>query len=114
MTRRFVHPTLNEEVRAIGGGYYFTKELRLDLDGRDVLALIGVGIIDSSCCGTGGCSYAFVPGFVDGFEIDADPEGAPVSMVEPILDGAMRKRITRQLKDAEHVMDVRFWTSEGP
>ena len=112
MTCRFTHPKLGEEIRAIGGGYTFTKELELDLDGRKVLAFIGVGVIDSSCCGTGGCGYALVPGYVVEFKSATDADGTPVSIIEPITDGSIRKQVTSYLKKTEYVMDVRFWSDK--
>lgn len=110
MARLFVHPKLGEEVRAIGGGYTFTKELLLELDGEQVLALVGVALIDSSCCGTGGCGYALVPGTVVAYKSERGADGAAASRVEPVTDKALRQRIERRLRQTEHVQQVRFAT----
>jgi hypothetical protein len=113
MTRRYVHVPLGEEVRAIGGGYTLLKEVRLPLDGREVLAIIGVGTFDTSCCGTGGCAYALVPGVMLAWKDAAGSDGAPATLVDPVTDPAVRKEITQKLRKAEHVQDVRFWSAES-
>ena len=60
----FIHPNLGQEITAIGGHYVFNNERRLSFDGRDVLYLVGYAVVDTSCCGVGGCAYAMVPGVV--------------------------------------------------
>jgi len=112
MNRRYVHAPLGEEVRAVGGGYTLLKELRLPLDGAEVLAIIGVGTFDTSCCGTGGCAYALVPGVVVAWQDAAGPDGAPSTLVAPVTDPEVRKQIARWLQKTEHVQDVRFWSAE--
>ncbi|MBW1880510.1 MAG: hypothetical protein JRJ84_19310 [Deltaproteobacteria bacterium] len=112
MTRRYVHAPLGEEVRAIGGGYTLLKELRLALNGREVLAIIGVGTFDTSCCGTGGCAYALVPGVVLAWKDSAGSDGTPATLVEPVTDPEVRKQLARRLQKDEHVQDVRFWCAE--
>lgn len=112
MTRDFIHPLLGEEVRAVGGGYTFLKEVVMPTGGPPVLYLVGVGVLDTSCCGEGGCGYALVPGFVVDLKGRETPDGEPVSRVEPIDDPALRRRFTEQIKREEGVQDVRFWSTE--
>jgi hypothetical protein len=94
--------------RSAAGEYYLEKEGRLEVGGRPVLYLVGVGVIDSSCCGVGGCRYAVVPGFLDRENVRRDDDGRRVSLVRPVLDPAERDEIAAKLKRTEYVQQVRF------
>ena len=63
MTREYTHE-LNREVQSISGWYKLYKEEKIELMGKEVLYVVGDGVVESSCCGTGGCCYAVVPGFI--------------------------------------------------
>jgi len=104
----FIHYNVDEEVRAIGGGYTLIKEDRLALDGREVLFFIGYAVFDTSCCGSGGCGYAIVPGFVAEWKIDKNDSGRFVSRVESITDAGLQNKIRSILKQKEMVQEVRF------
>lgn len=104
----FVHHDMNEEIRAIGGGYTLIKEERLPMDGREVLYIIGHAVFDSSCCGSGGCGYALVPGFVKEWKHTKNASDRFVSRVEPIADIELQKQIRLILKQKEMVQEVRF------
>ena len=103
-----VHPSLHEEVTAIGGHYILNKEERMLFAGREVLYLVGAAILDTTCCGTGGCGYAVVPGFVREWKGRQNERGLPVSQVEPVTDGETRKEIQRLIFKKEMVQQVRF------
>jgi hypothetical protein len=60
----YIHPDLNEEIRTISGHYILSRKNRLPFNDRQVLYFIGCAVVDSSCCGTGGCAYALVPGYI--------------------------------------------------
>ena len=104
----FVHEPLNVDVDAIAGHYTFTKEVRLPWEGRELLYLVGYAIIDTSCCGVGGCGYALVPGFVQSWHSGTDDRGLPISQVEPIRDAAVRRGMERHIEREEHVPQVQF------
>jgi len=107
MIREYTHE-LNREVRSISGGYEFEREGNLQIDGREVLYVVGNAVVDSSCCGVGGCRYALVPGYVRQFKTRQDEQGLWISEVEPIIDMATRQEITRVLKEKEIVQQVQF------
>ena len=108
--RAYAHPIIGEEIRAIGGGYTTLKE-RLWAEGeRQVVVAVRVAQVDSSCCGTGGCTVADVPGYLVEYQSSEDEEGRPVSLVEPIVDDGVRQRLAEQIRQAEKVQQVRFWT----
>jgi hypothetical protein len=106
--RKFVHPRLNLQVKAIGGRYVLLKEDRLSLEGEEVLFLTGVAVFDSTCCGSGGCSYAIVPGFVRKWKYQTDHEGNPVSLVSPVPEGPAREKIKTMILNKEPVYQVDF------
>ena len=107
MIREYTHE-LGREVRSISGGYELEMEGKLQIDGREVLYVVGNGVVDSSCCGVGGCRYALVPGYVRQFKTRQDEQGLWISEVEPIIDRATRQEITRVLKEKEIVQQVQF------
>ena len=107
MTKAYTHE-LGREVRSISGGYELEREGNLQIDGRNVLYVVGNGVVDSSCCGVGGCRYALVPGYVRQFKTRQDEQGLWISEVEPIIDMATRQEITRVLKEKEIVQQVQF------
>lgn len=104
----YTHPRLNEPVRAIGGEYVLVKEERLPFRGREVLYLVGYAVLDTACCGVGGCGYALVPGFVVEWKSGLSPDGRPVSKVERIQDEALQAEIRRRILEVETVHQVRF------
>lgn len=110
-TVRYVHSGLEQPVEAIGGSYTLTKEVRLPLDaapGGEVLYLVGHAILDTTCCGMGGCGFATVLGFVRGWHAGRDAEGRVYSEVEPITDKAVQARLRQVILASEHVTQVDF------
>ena len=104
----FIHPKLNKTVKAIGGEYVFIKEEVLSYQGREVLYLVGCAIFDTTCCGTGGCCYARVPGFILDSKYKTNEDGRPVSSVTPIAEPAAQKEIRRAIGSRETVQQVEF------
>lgn len=104
----YTHPLLNEQIQAIGGHYAFTKELRVPLEGKQVLAFAGYALVDSSCCGVGGCGYALVPGFIDQYGVSKTEDGRTVSRLVPIDDEAVRRRLSRILREEHHLQQINF------
>jgi hypothetical protein len=111
MTLDYVHEELNEEVQARAGYYAATDELRLKLDGREVLCIVGVCIVDSSCCGSRSFRYALVPGYLVTWKGKKDKLGRMVSEVEPITDKAVKERVEAILKDTQVISEtnIEFW-----
>ena len=104
----YVHAPLEEEVMAIGGHYRFTDEVRLPVDGGEVLYLKGYALFDSTCCGAGGCGYARVMGWVEHWKERTSDEGFAVSRLRRVADPAHRQKIDRLIKDREMVQQVNF------
>ncbi|MBU0991931.1 MAG: hypothetical protein KJ737_05500 [Proteobacteria bacterium] len=104
----YTHPKLNETVVAIGGNYILTHEKRLNVNGRDVLYYRGVAVFDTTCCGAGGCSYAYVPGFIVEWKKEKTKENLDVSRIAPVKKDDDRKSIESGIMKMEMVYQVNF------
>lgn len=104
----FSHPELNRRVTAIGGSYELIREVRLPLDGEDLLYLIGAAVFDTTCCGAGGSAYALVPGFVRQWKYRVDGNGRPVSQILPVAGDRPRERVKAVIFKKERLYQVDF------
>ena len=104
----FIHPVLNEEIRTISGHYVLSRESRLPFNNREVLYFIGCAIVDSSCCGAGGCAYGLVPGYIMQWKYKLNPENLSVTQVEPIRNKGDQEELRRLIKQKERVQQVNF------
>ncbi len=68
--------------------------------GKEVLYLKGRAAVESSCCGTGGCGFIKVPGYVLSWKEGRDACGRPVSQVERIEEADQRREIEEILRRA--------------
>jgi len=108
----FIHPVLNEEVRAIGGHYKMDREDTLVFNGKDVLYLIGYAVVDTSCCGATGCGYAVVPGYIVSLHAKRTSDDHSISLIEP-MEEQFYQEITRILRIQEGVNQVHFYHHSG-
>ena len=104
----FIHPVLNEAVPTISGHYVLSHEKRLSYNGRQVLYLIGCAVVDASCCGPGGCTYAQVPGYVTQWKYRLTPDNLSVTQVDPIRNKDVQKALRRLIMEKEPVQQVNF------
>lgn len=109
MKMEYIHQELGKDVNALAGYYTPMNELRLEQGGREVLCVTGLGVIESSCCGTGGCAYAIVPGYIVKWKFKENEAGLPVSEVEPVVDKKTRQEISAILQEGQCVQNVEFW-----
>jgi hypothetical protein len=96
------------EIETISGHFTVEKEKCLAYRNRTVLCVIGMGTIDRSCCGIGGCRYAMIPGYVKKWK-KKNEAGLIVSEVEPISNESEKKEISNMLKEDEIVTQTNFW-----
>lgn len=108
MAAEYVHINPGEEVESIGGRYVVEKEVRMPLNGREVLVVYGVAVVDKSCCGEGGCRFAQVPGFILKWQAKNADDGSPVTEVEPVEDETEQKKIQEMIDKAEPYCQVNF------
>ncbi len=107
MIREYTHE-LNREIRSIAGAYELDSEGRLQIKGEEVLYTVGNALIDSSCCGSWGCRFAIVPGYIRNLNIRKNRQGYWVSEVEPVVDLEAQSKIKQFLEKQENVSQVEF------
>ncbi len=104
----YIHYPLNEEITAIGGHYVITGENRVPAGDREVFYTVGYGVMDTTCCGTGGCGYATVHGYIVDWKGELNKEGLQVSILESIGDEALKQKLREELLQSEIVQQVNF------
>ncbi len=109
MASEHIHQKLAEEVRSIGGYYQVIEEATLPFKDREVLYLVEIGCVETSCCGAGGIPFIFVPGYVVSWRYRENDCGLPVSEVERITDEGERKQVAETLRGKyPHFTQVSF------
>ena len=104
----YTHPQLGQEISAIGGHYVLTDERRIPCNGREILYFVGYTVLDSTCCGVGGCAYVLVPGFIQEWKYKKSSDDAAVSQIEPIRDFTAQQEIRRLIQRKEVFHQVTF------
>ncbi len=107
--KNYTHNPLGEEVRSVSGFFSIEEETRLPFRGREVLLARGSMTVDSSCCGTGGCGFVLIPGFLLHWKSSRNEKGEAVSEVEPVRDPEIREELKKIVLDGEKVQQVNFW-----
>jgi hypothetical protein len=105
----YTHRPLGQEVHSISGYYAIDEEKRIPFQGREILLAKGAYMVESSCCGTGGCGFALVPGYVLKWKASTNEEGEPVSEIEPVTDDEEKKALSKFILESEKVQQVNFW-----
>ena len=82
----YQHQEPGTEVRFIAGHYTIVEEQRMAHRGRELLVVVGIAVVESTCCGTQGCRFLNVPGYVVAWKYGRTENGLPISEVEPIED----------------------------
>ena len=91
------HQEPGTEVRFIAGHYTIVEEAKMAHRGRELLIVIGVAAVESTCCGTQGCRFVNVPGYVVAWKNRRTEEGVPVSEIETVENGEAQADIRRLL-----------------
>jgi hypothetical protein len=89
----YIHQLPGTEIRSISGHYTIIEEGRMNHGGRMLLYEVGVAVVDSACCGTGGCRFVHVAGYITAWRRRTGSDGQAVSDVEPVADMEDRKAI---------------------
>jgi hypothetical protein len=106
--RDYLHPRLNVQVDAVSGHYTLIDEKRLATAGGEVLYFTGCAVVDTACCGPGGCGYAVVAGKIIDYAYRHGEGGRPVSRVAPIDNLALQDAVRRRIMATDHVSQVLF------
>ncbi len=107
---KYTHHALGEEIEAISGHYSLEKEGQFTYNGRQVCYYTGYSIIDTSCCGPGGCGFAFVAGYITNWKNGKTDDGNDTSDIEPVTESEEKQDIRKLLLELVHVQQVNFWT----
>jgi len=107
--KNYTHQPLGEEVESISGHYVAEREVRIPVEGREVVYIVGHAVVDTSCCGAGGCGYALVPGFVVRWKYASNDDGWDMTEVEPVRDDSAKAFIKKTIESVEPVTQVNFW-----
>jgi hypothetical protein len=94
----YLHQAPGTEVRFIAGHYTIVEELRIAYHGREVLAVVGIAAVGSSCCGTQGCRFVNVPGTIVAWKGRLSESGVPVSIVKMVESEAEQAEIRQILE----------------
>lgn len=89
----YLHQPPGTEVRFIAGHYTIIEEQRITHRGRELLAVIGIAAVGSSCCGTQGCRFVNIPGYIVAWKDRLSENGVPVSTVETVAGEGNRVEI---------------------
>lgn len=104
----YVHQTIGEEVRFIAGHYKIVEEGCLTHGGREFLYWMGIATVDNACCGTTGCRFLLIPGYIHSWKTKANPQGKPVSEVDPIVDEQKQATIRAFLEACYPYAQINF------
>ena len=106
--KELIHPPLNSVIESISGHYEYVNESILDTGEKKLLYYTGYSVTDRSCCGTGGCIFISIPGYVINLRHTHKTDGSCISTVEPIVDDKERTRIRHLLKGEVYHHQVIF------
>jgi hypothetical protein len=109
MLNQYTHRPLGQEVHSISGYYAIDEEKRILFQGREVLLAKGCWAVENSCCGTGGCGFALVPGYVLQWKASTNEQGEPVTEIEPVADDEAKQALRKLIQESEQVQQVNFW-----
>ncbi|MBU1181214.1 MAG: hypothetical protein ABIJ52_06480 [Pseudomonadota bacterium] len=85
-----------------------TKEVRIPLGERNVFYMTGCAAFDTTCCGTGGCAFANVPGFILSWKNKFNSDDFYVSAIEPVTDFDIQNKIREIIRKKEGINQVNF------
>ena len=108
MMQLYTHKELGAEIISISGHFTYLEEKRLCFRGRDVLYTVGIGIIDHSCCGAGGCRFIEVPGYIVSWKTEISQNGNLISQIDPIGNEEDKKDIKAELEKLYPHSQIRF------
>jgi hypothetical protein len=94
----YTHEELDKEVQFISGYYSFVEEGLLAFKGKEVLYVVGIAVVDNSCCGIGGGRFIRIPGYVISWKSAVNKENRPMSTIDPITDTTEQREIKKLLQ----------------
>jgi len=104
----YEHQAPGTEFQAISGHYVIEKEVRIPFNNREIFYTTGYAVVDSSCCGTGGCGYALVHGYIVNWKKEKNRDGFEISQMEAIRNDQLKKELQQIINQNENVTQVNF------
>ena len=92
-----IHQLPDVEIRSIAGYYMVLEEGVLKYKDRELLYLVEMAAVDTSCCGRGGMGFMMVPGYINSLKVRRNEDGLWVSDVDRVEGEEDRREITRLL-----------------
>lgn len=108
----FEHLPINSEFITISGYYKIIKEEKISYHGDDFLYFVGFASVDRSCCASGGCGYAIVPGYIVSFHSGKTSDQKRYISRVRLVEEKNYKKIAELLRVREGINQVQFYTSE--
>ena len=106
--KTYIHQEIGKEIHSISATLTVFDEILLDYKGREVLCILSAGIIDNSCCGSGGCLLIEVPGILLSPETAKNETGQRISRVAPVEEEEEKKEISAKLTKRFPCSQIRF------
>jgi hypothetical protein len=75
------------------------EEAVLQYNDRELLYLVEMAAVDTSCCGSGGMGFIYVPGYINAMKSRRSDEGLWISDVDRVEGEEDRREITGLLLD---------------
>jgi hypothetical protein len=104
----YLHQEPGTEVRFIAGHYTIVEEGRIAHSGRELIYVVGIADVGSSCCGIQGCRFVNIPGYCVAWKHRLSESGIPVSVVDPVESEAEQTEIRKRLEDLYPYSQILF------
>jgi hypothetical protein len=109
MIIQYTHPKLDSEIRAPSGSYLPQEEHTLPYNGREVMYVSGLMVIETSCCGIGSWQYIQTPGFLVKRGEISDKNDSPVSEIDTIQNEKDRTAVYKLLEQKYPGARIEIW-----
>lgn len=98
-TAWYVHQVKGEEIPSIAGRYTILEEGIISFEGKQILYVMGGAMADTSCCGSGGCHFVRIPGYLLSWKSRKNKKGYYMSKVIPVTDEGEQQKIRAYVKE---------------
>jgi len=105
---KYEHGPLNESIVAIGGSFQITEEKRFIHRDKEILYLLALAHVDNACCGSWGCGYALVKGYIKNWKLKEIEDDYAVTEFVPVEDPDEKEAIRKRIMSEEMVQQVVF------
>ncbi len=104
----YIHSDEGSETTSIAGRYVIEKESEIQTEFGAALVAFGFAVVDTSCCGSGGCRFAQVAGIIVERNAGTTEDGKPYSILERVRDESQQRRIRNIIDVSECHCQINF------